>query len=167
MMHDASAPQPPREWLWRRDLSEAERARLRAWLDAHPEARPDWELETALTETLARLPDVPAPSNFTARVLQAIEREDRVRTALGMPAWLTGLWRRWLPRVAVAALVLGAGLFWHHRHQARQQAEWRRSLTLFAAMPAVPSPQALEDFEVVRHLSRTPPWDEELLALMQ
>jgi anti-sigma factor RsiW len=167
MMHEAPTPQPPREWLWRRSLDEAERARLRAWLEAHPEARADWELEIALTEALARLPDAPAPSNFTARVLQAIEREEASRVPLGARDRLRLFWRRWLPRFAVAAAALAAGIFLMHRHEVRQQAEWRRSLTLIAAMPAVPSPQALEDFDVVRHLGRTPPWDEELLALMQ
>ncbi|MCX8091993.1 MAG: hypothetical protein N3I86_13840 [Verrucomicrobiae bacterium] len=166
-MHEASAPEPPREWLWRRTLSEAERARLRAWLEAHPEARDDFELERGLTEMLARLPDTPAPSNFSARVLQAVERETPARGAARWSEWVASSWRRWLPRAAVATLVLGAGVFWFQHHQARQQAEWRRSLTLIAALPAVPSPQALEDFEVVRQLSRTPPWDEELLALMQ
>ena len=166
-MHDASASQPSRELLWRRSLSEAERAQFRAWLEAHPEARTDWELEGALTEALSRLPDAPVPSNFTARVLQAVEREEQSRGARLASVRVSLFWRRWLPRFAVVALVLGAGVFFHQRHQARQQAELRRSLTLIAGISAVPSPQALEDFEVVRHLSRTPPWDEELLALMQ
>lgn len=167
MMHDAPAPEPPRHLVWRRGLSEAERARLQAWLEAHPEARADWELEGVLTEVLSRLPDAPVPSNFTARVLDAVEREELSPAAARMPARLARFWRHWLPRFAVAALLLGAGVFFHYRHQAQQRAELRRSLTLIAGMPAVPSPQALEDFEVVRHLSRTPPWDEELLALMQ
>lgn len=166
-MHDSSASQPPPELLWRRSLSEAERAQWRAWLEAHPAAREEWELECALTETLSRLPDAPVPSNFTARVLDAVEREELSPAAARMPARLARFWRHWLPRFAVAALLLGAGVFFHYRHQAQQRAELRRSLTLIAGMPAVPSPQALEDFEVVRHLSRTPPWDEELLALMQ
>ena len=33
-------------------------------------------LETQLSEALEKLPDVAVPSNFTARVLQAIEREE-------------------------------------------------------------------------------------------
>ena len=32
-----------RELSWRRKLTGAEEARLRAWLAAHPEAQADWE----------------------------------------------------------------------------------------------------------------------------
>lgn len=167
MTHNVPEPQPPRELLWRRIRSEAERARCEAWLQAHPEARADWELETALTEALVRLPNAPVPSNFTARVLQAVEREESARSPSPAPRWRAWFGWRWLPRFVLLALLLGVAVFWHQRHQSRAQAELRRSLTLIAAMPAIPNPQALEDFEVVRSLSRTPPWDEELLALMQ
>ena len=64
-----------RESSWRRKLTEAEQAELRAYLAAHPDARADWEMESALNAALTRLPDAPVPSNFTARVLQAVERE--------------------------------------------------------------------------------------------
>jgi len=48
---------------------------LREWLAAHPEAQESLDLETGLTEALRKVPDVPVASNFTARVLQAVERE--------------------------------------------------------------------------------------------
>ena len=62
---------PLRELVWRRKLTDAERAGL----GAQPEVQADLEIESRLSETLARLPDAPVPSNFTARVLQAVERE--------------------------------------------------------------------------------------------
>ncbi len=166
-MPKTPAPQPPPERLWRGALTDAERQQWHAWLAAHPEARADWELEIALTDVLARLPDAPVPSNFTARVLQAVERDETSPLRPAAPAYWTLWLRRWLPRMAVAALLLAAGAFFHHRHTLRQQAEWRRSLALLASMPTPPSPQVLEDFEVIRQLGRNPPWDEELLALMQ
>ncbi len=64
-----------RELSWRRKLTGAEEAELRAWLAAHPDAQADWEAEAGLNAALGRLPDAPVPSNFTARVLQAVERE--------------------------------------------------------------------------------------------
>src|ERR1700690_4482069 len=70
-MKDEPLQNPLRELVWRRKLTEAERAGLRA----PPETQADLEFESLLTEGLARLPDAPVPSNFTARVLQAAERE--------------------------------------------------------------------------------------------
>ena len=64
-----------REKSWRRKLTAGEEASLREWLAEHPEAKRDWEKDLQLTEALEKLPDVPVPSNFTARVLEAIERE--------------------------------------------------------------------------------------------
>ena len=55
------------ELVWRRPLTQAEQAELRAWLARHPEAKADADLEEALTAALENLPDVPVPSNFTTR----------------------------------------------------------------------------------------------------
>ena len=38
--------------------------------------QPDLDLEARLTAALARIPDAAVPSNFTARVLTAIELEE-------------------------------------------------------------------------------------------
>ena len=45
-----------RESSWRRKLTEAEQGELRVYLAAHPDARTDWEMESALNAALARLP---------------------------------------------------------------------------------------------------------------
>src|SRR5215510_827474 len=66
------------EKRWREKLTPAEEARVRTWLAQNPESKADWDLESQLSEALDKLPDVPVPSNFTARVLQAIERETAV-----------------------------------------------------------------------------------------
>src|SRR2546427_12592788 len=99
-----------RERSWRRKLSLAEETELRAWLEAHPESQGDWEAELGLTQGLGRLPDAPVPSNFTARVLEAVERE----TAAGESRARGSKWRawlgrvRWLPRAGFAVIALGA-----------------------------------------------------------
>jgi len=98
-----------RESGWRQKLTEAEQAGLRAYLAANPDARADWEMESALNAAArARLPDAPAPSNFTARVLQAVEREE------GRPrAWSWRWnWHLLVPRVAFAAAVITFYRFW-------------------------------------------------------
>ena len=57
-----------RESLWRRKLSPAERAGLRP--------QPELEVEARLTDVLRKIPDSPVPSNFTARLLDAVERTE-------------------------------------------------------------------------------------------
>ncbi len=63
-----------RETSWRRKLTETEAAELRTRLAADPAARADWEVESALNAALDRLPAAPVPTNFTARVMQAVDR---------------------------------------------------------------------------------------------
>src|SRR5262245_52089399 len=63
------------EASWRRPLTDEEQARLDAWLRTHPAAHNEWEAEMALNRLLEQLPEAPVASNFTARVLQALDRE--------------------------------------------------------------------------------------------
>src|SRR5437763_4884541 len=94
---------PISELSWRSKLAPAEEAQLRSWLEAHPDARAEWEMETALTDALGRLPEAPLASNFTARVLKEVEREAdaEARGRTSRPQRWYG-WLRWLPRAAVA-----------------------------------------------------------------
>jgi anti-sigma factor RsiW len=152
-----------RELSWRRPLTEGEQAEVRAWLAAHPEAQAEWEAETNLSTELHQLPDAPMPSNFTARVRQAVERETAAaRRRPGFQwAWR---WRVFLPRVAGLAVIIGFGLFAHHRHVIAQQAALMKKL---AAAPELANPAVLEDFEAIVRLGSTPRVDEDLLALMK
>jgi len=154
------------ETAWRRKLTDAEQAELRAWLATHPDARVDWENEAELSRVLTWLPDIPVPSNFTARVLQAVERDDTIGDHAGAPRRVWS-WRVLVPRVAVTVLVAGAGLFVYQRHALAQRFELARSVATVADMRSLPSPQFLEDFDVIRRLLPTPPADKDLLALMQ
>jgi anti-sigma factor RsiW len=165
---------PLREANWRRPLNAAEEAELRAWLAAHPEAQADWEAELALSDALRRLPEAPLASNFTSRVLQAVEREaaaeSQRRGSLGssLYRWLR---LRWLPRVAVAAVFVVAGLF-SYRYVAdqRRAEQWARPLEMVSGVP-VPNAEVLEDFDAIQAFNRAPAPnagpDEELLSLLQ
>src|SRR5258707_9900894 len=95
-----------RELSWRRKLTPAEQTELRNWLAAHVEAQADWEAEAGLSDALDQLPDAPVPSNFTANVLQAIQRETAAEARARQTAF--PWWRRlpWLPRTAFAAVVV-------------------------------------------------------------
>ena len=162
-----------RELSWRRKLTASEEVELRAWLAAHPEAQSDWEAETGLNDTLGLLPEAVVSSNFTARVLAAVQRQEaaELRRSRGLRmAW----WRRLASKAALAAIVLAAGIFSYHHFQAarirqeaqmqaeartrleaRMQAEARmraevvNGLVTISNVPSLPDPEALEDFDAI------------------
>jgi negative regulator of sigma E activity len=153
-----------RELSWQRKLTEAEQAELRNWLAANPGAQADWEMESALTAALARLPQAPVPSNFTARVLQAVELEAARKHGW---SWHWN-WHVLVPRAAVATVVVVfAGLAIHHHEIDSQRAALVKSVALVTGGQPVPSPEALENFDVIRRMSQPQRADDELLALLQ
>ena len=157
-----------RELSWRRPLSATEQAELRAWLTAHPEAMADWEAEAELNEALAKLADAPVPSNFTARVVQAVGREEaaQARQARRRFPFAAGI-LKWLPRMAVAAVALFAGLFSYHRYETARRMALLKPVALVSEVSSLPSPEILKDFDAIRALSQAPAPDDELLASMQ
>jgi len=155
-----------RELSWRRKLTGEEEAALRSWLGAHPEARADWEAEAALNEWLGGLADASVPSNFTARVLNALER-DQAAEARGWQKWQVRTRLRWLPRIAVAAMVLCAGLISYHQIQLTRNQARVGAVVAIENVTSLPSPDVLKDFDAIQRLSQTPPPDEELLAALQ
>ncbi len=149
---------PLRELAWRRKLTEAERAELRA----QPEAQADLELESRLSEALARVPDASVPSNFTARVLQAIEREEARAGRTRSWSWY---WRVLVPRVAVAVAVVGFAGLAYQRHELDKRAQLAKDIALLAEAQPVPSVEALKNFDAIERMSQPARADEELLAL--
>src|SRR6516225_10573951 len=105
-----------REQNWRRRLDPEQEAALKEWLATHPEAVEDWESEAHLTEALGRLPDCPVANNFTARVLDAVERASKADRISAMTS-RKPFWLRWLPRAAVAAIAISAGLLGYREVQ--------------------------------------------------
>jgi len=153
-----------RESGWRRKLTEVEQAELRAQLAAHPDARADWEMESALNAALAQLPEASVPSNFTARVLQAVEQEE---ARSGAWSWRWN-WHSLVPRVAFAVAVLAfTGLVFQHHEVYRQRITLAKNVALATRGQPVPSPEALENFDAIRRMSQPQHADDELLALMQ
>lgn len=150
-----------RELVWRRKLTDAERAELRA----EPESQANWELESRLTEGLAQLPNVAVPSNFTARVLQAVESEES--QAVRRRGWHWRNWRVLVPRVAVAAVVVAlAGLTVQQHELNVRRAHLAQSVAQAATAQPMPSIEALKNFNAIQRMSQ-PHADEELLALLQ
>jgi hypothetical protein len=158
-----------RELSWRRKLTGAEEAELQKYLAAHPEAKADWETDAELNRVLDGLPAAPpVASNFTARVVQAVERETAARARAGGGGWFAQgrLWN-WLPRAAAACVVAGVVLLGYHEHQARtREAMARRVVDLARAVSA--SPELLANYDHIRRLGDTPPKaDTDLLALLK
>ncbi len=168
-----SAIQRIRELLWRRQLSEAEAAELQSLLVAHPEARAEYDAQSALNDALEHLPEAPAvSSNFTTLVVQAVERENRT------PSRPANRWsfQRWLPRMAVACVVLGLSIATWRHHEAEVNAHVKmahinmaRDVEQLGAALMASSPELADNFDSMRRLSDSTPQkaDKELLTLMQ
>ncbi|HEY2328932.1 MAG TPA: hypothetical protein VGI63_03870, partial [Verrucomicrobiae bacterium] len=138
-------PSNLREPLWRRKLSDAERAGLRA--------QPELELEARLTDALGKIPDASVPSNFTARVLDAIELEESRTTRSQSWTWN---WHWLLPRAAVAASVLvfaGVGIQRYEIHS--QRAQLARNVALVAVAQSLPSTDALENLDAIQRMGQS------------
>jgi anti-sigma factor RsiW len=170
-----------REISWRRALTDAERAELESWLANNPKFRAEWEAEMALSSSLRRLPQPAVPSNFTARVLRAVERETVSESHAHATA---GWWRalagkaRWMVGSSFAAVAVILGLVIHEQQARRQQefqAQARRqhelalmnSLKIISDVPVLPNTEVLANFETIRRLNQAPPPDEQLLALLE
>jgi small-conductance mechanosensitive channel len=158
-----------RELSWRRRLTGAEEAQLRAILAAHPQSQADWEREIGLNQLLEQMPNVPVDSNFTSRVLQVVEREVAGQST-AHATWWNWRWSSlgWLPKTAIAAVVLGVGLVGYHQYQATTRAQMARSLPKVSSVVSLSSPEVWENFQAINQLNRTPPQaDRELLALLK
>ena len=118
-------------------------------------------IQKELRQLLARLPDAPVASNFTARVLQAVELEESRAARGGRFNWN---WHSLLPRLAVTTVVVFfAGAAIHHHELSTQRTRIAKSVALVAETQ-MPSVEALQNFDVIRRMSQ-PHADEGLLAL--
>ena len=120
-------------------------------------------IQNELRGLLARLPDAPVPSNFTARVLQTIDLEESRRSR----PWHWN-WHVLLPRITVAtAMLLFAGLTFHHYEQNAHRNLLARNVAMLTESQPLPSVEALKNFDVIQRMSQPAHADEELLALWQ
>lgn len=145
------------EPLWRRKLSAAERAKLRA--------QPELELEARLTAALAKIPDAPVPSNLTARVLNAIELEEKQNSDPRI--WALN-WRLLWPRVAaVAAVFIFAGVGFQRYEAKAHRLELAKSIARVTVAQPPPSVEALENLDAIQRMSQPVHADGDLLAALQ
>ena len=156
----------------RRKLTAEEEAQVQACLARDPQAKAVWEEEMALSQLLNRLPDAPLASNFTAQVLQAVERAPRRRPdAPKFFRWF-GLSRP-AQRVAAACLAVSLAALGYGQYQSARRE--RMALALHKLAPHFDSPsQAValtpdelwNDFDAINRLPQTET-DEDLLAVLK
>jgi negative regulator of sigma E activity len=122
-------------------------------------------LQNELRELLSRLPDAPVASNFTARVMQAIELEESRRARKWNFNWS---WRVLLPRAAVAAaMIFFAGFAFQQHEIANRRATVAKNIALVAGAQPLPSVEALKNFDAIQRMNQAAPRaDTELLALV-
>ena len=154
------------EASWKRKLTPAEEAELRDWLAAHPEARADWETDAALNRVLDQLPEVTVSSNFTARVLQAVEleRATAARASQSKGKWF---WRSFLPKAALASVFVVMTVFGYREARFEKRQRLAKSVATVSQVASLPGPDILKDFDAIQQLNRSPAPDTEWLALLQ
>ena len=155
-----------REIRWRRRLTAAEQVELRDLIAKNPASGAEWDADAALRRELEKLPDAPMPSNFTARVMQAIEAENRAAARSRGFNWKWVL-HSLLPKAAFAAIAICAGLISYHEGREAKRAELARSVAAVSQVASLPSPEILKDFDAIQQLNTAPPPDAELLALLK
>jgi hypothetical protein len=109
-----------------------------------------------------RLPDVPVASNFTARVMQAIELEEMRRSRWRLFGWQ---WRAIIPRAATATVIVGFASFTIYQHELYTGRVALAKSAALVASQQMPSVEALKNFDAIRRMSQSARPDDELLAL--
>ncbi|MBC8003598.1 MAG: hypothetical protein H7X97_13515, partial [Opitutaceae bacterium] len=137
------------ERSWRRPLSAEEQAHLDAWLTAHPEKQALWEDESALSTLLRQTRQTHPSSNFTALVLQAVQRESPISRPT-LP-WT----RRWFPRLAFVGVTMGVITFTVYQHRLTTRAEMAESVATVSDQMAGLRPEWLQDFEAINRLGQS------------
>ena len=159
-MKDKPISDELRELLWRRALSDAERQSA----GDRPETRAELEREARLNAALDQLPVAAVPANFTARLWQAIDREEARPAAIGW-RWT---WPAWVPRLAVtAAVVAVSAVSWRHYEVVQQRTALARSVAAVTANAPLPGVEAWKNFDAIKRMGQAQRADDELLALMQ
>ena len=143
--------------LWRKNLSPAEHGALKG--------SPELEVEARLTAALSKIPDTQVPSNFTARILAAVDLEEN-RTVRSRDWTLN--WRRLWPRVAVAAVVLiFAGVSIQRYETQTHRISLAKNVVRLASSQPLPSIEVLENLDAIQRMNLPARADGELLAALQ
>ena len=157
------------EISWRRKLTLAEESRLQTLLAAHPEAQNRWSEEAAVNDLLHQMPAAPLASNFTARVLQAVDAEE-ARNERSKPREISwhGWIKRFLPQAAGLSLLLVLGVTGLNQYRAYTRTQVAKSAAIISDLASLPGPEIFRDFEAIQQLRQASAFtDDALLAALQ
>lgn len=155
-----------KEKSWVEPLSAEERAELRQYLAANPELQQDWDEEASLTIALNRLPNVAVSSNFTALVMQAVQRYETQaerKRSLWRSFWRFGR----LPKFAVALAMFCLGTLSFHEYQQVARAKLAADVKEFAETAPIPQVDWLKNFDTIEQMSKVQVADNELMMARQ
>lgn len=134
-------------------------------MGTEPDLELEIELESRLTESLKQIPDALVPSNFTSRVLAAVDREEAARAASWYRHWN---WRTFLPRVvATAAILVFTGTVWERYEVRSERSMLVKNIAQVTYSKQVPSLDAIYNLDAIRRMSQPVSADKELLTLFQ
>jgi anti-sigma factor RsiW len=162
--------QEPNRWPelgLRRPLTPEQERWVTAHLAAHPAEAAAREEDLCLNRLLRQLPEAPLASNFTARVLTAVEGERPRRVVRRLPrswAWLGDVgWGRPVTLALVAGAVVLGG---YRRYQSQVRVDLAHSVAAVSTVATVPTLEMLEHFDAINRLSQAPPiQDKDLLPV--
>ena len=153
------------EESWTRALRPEERARLRLSASADTARLEKLEEEEALDEVLAALPDAPVSSNFTSRVMAAVEQEERKKSRKkGWTFW--GIRGSWLRGLAFGAAMLALSLGGYQQYLSHERSQLAASVVAFGAVDA-PNVELLKDFDAIVRMSSSPKVDSRLMDALE
>ncbi len=152
----------------RGSLTVEDEAALQARFRRDSSAEAAWEEDLRLNQLLQRVPDAPVSSNFTARVLGAIQLEERKEAQCSL-LWRMGQWFRvsLARKAAVATIIAGVSMLTYQQYRSGVREEMARNAAAVSSIVALPSVDVLENFEVIQGLNQLPPVDVELLVALQ
>lgn len=121
------------------------------------------DVQRQLRDLLARLPNVPVASNFTVRVMNAVELEEMRRSRWHFGDWN---WRVFFPRATATAVVVGFAVFTFHQYEVSSQRHaLAENVAFVAGSQPMPSVDALKNFDAIQRMGQSARPDDELLAL--
>ena len=165
-----SVYQKIRDTAWQRRLTRREEIELAAQFASHPDEQTAWDEERRLTQLLHGLPDAPVASNFTAQVMQAVNRDlTGGRRVSQQSSWWTALLRRnWPARAATALVLMAVGLFGQQQLRISRRLETARSLAVVSPMAGSQDVEVWNDFDAILRLGQlSTQVDTDLLKALQ
>jgi len=122
-------------------------------LTDRPEAMVKFEDEVNLNRALRQLPDAPVSSNFTALVMQAIEREHRHRShSMSFEEWRHRVSLHWVRKLAFASMLVLLGFLSYQQYQISARRELADSIVQISEM--LPSEGMIADLRAIEGFGR-------------